>query len=536
MSTSSSPSPSRLHPLPKGKDIPPPQYFTYPFCYQPHPLCKLAADELKAEIERHADWKAEISQGKMLGVLVVEGGFLAAFSGTLCGLGTLPYFVPPVFDLHTPNCHFQIEENEISLINQKIKELEEAPKLTALKQSVSDMLEQNRKELESFRLQMVDAKKRRDKLRAEGKNNEELIRESQFQKAQLRRIRHRQAADLEEKRKEIAQQEAEITQLKEERAKRSSSLQHWLFHSFSFLNAQGEQRLLPELFQDGTPPAGAGECCAPKLLQYAYVHHLRPLCMAEFWLGNSPKDELRKEGNYYPACQAKCKPILSWMLKGLNVEPNPLTEHYNQIVSQLKILYHDCDIAIVSKPAGMLSVPGKDGLPSIKTEAKRLFPYATGPIVVHRLDMDTSGLMVLALNTESYLHLQKQFVQHSIVKRYVAEVERPLPQGSKGTIKLPLAANPFDRPRQTVNYTHGKQAITHYEVIGDRMLNLWPETGRTHQLRLHLAHPDGLDNPIIGDRLYGHPSDRLHLHADFLQFTHPRSGEKKTFVDEIMLF
>lgn len=472
----------------------------------------------------------------MLGVLIVEGGFLAAFSGTLCGQGTLPYFVPPVFDLHTPDSHFQKEEHEISLINQRIRQLEQAPELTHTREQLTDLLERNRQELERARQRMTEAKRIRDERRARGETDEEMTRESQFLKAELRRTRRRCEEAQKKLREQITEKESEIQHLKNERARRSEALQQWLFRSFSFLNARGETSLLPDLFPNRVPPAGAGECCAPKLLQYAYVHKLRPLCMAEFWVGLSPKDELRMEGNYYPACQAKCKPILGWMLQGLNVEPNPMTEHYDQLTRQLRVMYADDDIAVVSKPSGMLSVPGKDDLPSVQSEMERQFPQATGPLIVHRLDMDTSGLMVVALTPQAYHHLQQQFTHHRVTKRYLAEVEHPLPEGSKGTVTLPLIANPLDRPRQMVSQEHGKRAVTRYETIGRQRIHLWPETGRTHQLRVHLAHPDGLNNPILGDRLYGHPANHLHLHADMLQFTHPTTGENMTFVDEIHFF
>ena len=471
-----------------------------------------------------------------MGVLVVEGGFLAAFSGTLGGRGLQPYFVPPVFDLHEPDCFFQQEEREISLINQRITSLEQSPeRLTAIRE-IQKIRDKATKEIAEARQRMTDAKQKRDERRARGEWGETMIRESQYLKAELRRTRQRWEDILHELTLRHATLEEDILRLKEERANRSALLQQWLFHSFSFLNANGESRPLCEIFGSITPPAGAGECCAPKLLQYAYAHHLHPLCMAEFWMGVSPKDELRLEGNFYPACQAKCKPILTWMLQGLDVEPNPMTAQYNDLITQLRILHHDQDIVVLSKPAGMLSVPGKEDLPSVKTEMQKRFPQATGPLIVHRLDMDTSGLMVIALTTEAYHHLQQQFAHHTIVKRYLAEVEKPLEGNKQGAICLPLIVNPSDRPRQMVCHSHGKQAVTRYQVIGPHSLLLWPETGRTHQLRVHLAHPEGLNNPIIGDRLYGHPSHRLHLHADLLQFYHPRTGERLTFEDEITHF
>ena len=417
---------NRLHPLPQGAgDTTFPSQFTYPFCYEAHPLCRLAADEVKSEICLHADWNAEIRRGKMLGVLVTDRGFLAAFSGTLCGKSTLPYFVPPVFDLH--DTYFEEEEARISALP-----------------------------------------------------------------------------------------------MGEERRRRSQLLQEWLFQQYHFLNAEGHSASLLSLFPDRLPPAGTGDCCAPKLLQYAYAHGLRPLSMAEFWMGESPRGEIREEGHFYPACQHKCKPVLSWMLRGLDVEPNPMLKDYDQIVHRLQVVHENRDFLVFNKPSGLLSVPGKDNLPSLQDLVRQHYPQATGPLIVQRLDMDTSGLMVVALNEPTYHELQQQFITHKVAKRYSALLEHPMPIGTKGTIDLPLCPNPDDRPRQVVNYEYGRRAITRFEVAGNiqghALLHLWPETGRTHQLRVHLAHPQGLGNPILGDRLYGHAGQRLMLEADRLEF------------------
>ena len=421
----------KLQPLPpEAQGIQPPEHFTYPFCYEPHPLCRLAAEEVKREVARHEEWLQDIRQGKMMGVLVVEGGFLAAFSGTLCRKSTLPYFVPPVFDLH--GTYFEDEEHNISAMP-----------------------------------------------------------------------------------------------LGEERKQRSQALQQWLFRQFNFLNAEGNEASLLQIFGTKTPPSGAGECCAPKLLQYAYKHHLKPLCMGEFWMGMAPKGEIREEGNFYPACQAKCKPILGWMLQGLDVEENPMHKAYEETCRQLRIVYEDQDIVVVDKPSGLLSVPGKDELPSVQD----LLP---GTYIVHRLDMDTSGLMVLARNKEAHKLIQEQFIHHTVQKRYSALLERSMEVGSKGRIDLPLCPNPYDRPRQMVHEKYGRRAITNYEVVGNHqghaLIHLWPETGRTHQLRVHMAHPDGLANPIVGDRLYGHNiGQRLMLWADYLAFRHPVLVDTRVF-------
>ena len=318
--------------------------------------------------------------------------------------------------------------------------------------------------------------------------------------------------------------------LRAERKTRSIALQRWIFSQYHLLNAHGEQMELPRLFGDATPPSGTGDCCAPKLLQAAYRMQLHPLCMAEFWMGASPKEEIRKEGNYYPACSAKCKPILHHMLKGLDVEPNPLLR---TITEDMEIIHEDQTIVVINKPSGMLAVPGKDPLPSVQEEIRHRYPNAEGPLIVHRLDMDTSGLMVLALTNDAYHNLQNQFLHHEVRKRYVALVEGELPPHQTGRIDLPLCPDITDRPRQMVNYEYGKRSVTEYEVIesgaGHSLLHLWPHTGRTHQLRVHLAHPLGLGTPIVGDRLYGHPGKRLMLHAEELCFTHPANGQALTF-------
>lgn len=522
--------PPLLHPLPEGAPQPPPQ-FTYPFCYTPHPLCRMAAQEVMGELARHPQWWAEAQEGKMMGVLVVDGGFLAAFSGTLCGRSTLPYFVPPVFDLHEPDGHFQREEANISRINAQIREAQASPLLNGLARQRDAARQQAEREIETARQQMAQAKALRDERRARGEEEAVLQAESQFQKAELRRIKQRWNATQAELDHRLHEAQAPIRQMEAERARRSAALQTWLFEAFVFRNGRGEAKALPLLFPQTAPPAGAGECCAPKLLQYAYLQGLRPRCMAEFWVGRPPKDELRQEGRFYPACQAKCKPILTWMLQGLDVEPNPMAAQHEQVAARLRIVYQDQDLIVCSKPAGLLSVPGKEDWPSVESEVRRRFPQARGPFIVHRLDMATSGLLVVALTPEAHHHLQQQFLRQTVEKRYTARVVRPLPHPAEGQIALPLCPNPNDRPRQMVSQEWGKPALTRYRSIGPHTLHLWPQTGRTHQLRVHLAHPQGLDNPIEGDTLYGTPADRLCLHADRLSFLHPRTGERLTFED-----
>lgn len=438
----------KLHPLPPAATgIEPPERFTYPFCYEPHPLCIAVAREVRAYLDTQPQWTSEIAAGKMMGVLVVEHqgqrGFLAAFSGTLGQQTQQEYFVPPVFDLMAPGSYFLSEEKAISSINRLVKKLRDTDPAT-------------------------------------------------------------------------------VKTLEEERRRRSQALQEWLFLQYTFLNAEGQSRSLREIFHPATPPSGAGDCCAPKLLQYAYANGMQPLCMAEFWLGRSPKDELRREGQYYPACRSKCLPILSHMLVGLRVDENPLSKGHEALEARLKIVFQGEDIVVVSKPSGMLSVPGKEDLPNVQNSMKSRFSEATGPMIVHRLDMDTSGLMVLALTDERYHQLQEMFLKHQVEKTYIALLEHPMTVGQEGEIRLPLRPDIDDRPRQMVDPVHGRTAVTLYRVVGEKdghaLVELRPQTGRTHQLRVHCAHPRGLDNPIVGDRLYGTAGPRLMLHAARLRF------------------
>lgn len=527
-----------LHVLPDSvHQIPSPDSFTYPFCYEPHPLCVAAASEVRSYLKSQLQWSEELSLGKMLGVLVVEKegerGFLAAFSGTLGGKTLQEYFVPPVFDLMNPGCFFQQEQQRISELNRQIKKLETQIQPSPLHQVAEQ-------EIADARKKMIQAKNRRDQLRLSlsveelKKKEPEMIRESQFLKAQLKRIEHSWKKRLEEADRPAFALQAEIKCLQAERQQRSQDLQQWLFSQYAFLNAKGERKTLPEIFLSCPIPSGAGDCCAPKLLQAAYVNGMHPLCMAEFWMGVSPKDEVRVEGHYYPACRSKCRPILGHMLQGLSVDSNPLLEGHQELQSQLEILWQDSQIAVVCKPSGMLSVPGLDDLPSVFSSMKSRFPDADGPLIVHRLDMDTSGLMVIALTAHAYENLQQQFFRHKIKKKYVALLERPMVVGQEGDISLPLRPDFSDRPRQMVDQKHGKSAMTHYRVLENRkshaFVALWPQTGRTHQLRVHCAHPLGLNNPIVGDRLYGKPNERLMLHAQELEFQHPADSKSMKFV------
>ena len=519
-----------------------PDKFTYPFHYTPHPLCVMAADEVQVYLQHQAQWQDELQQGKMFGVLIVqttegEIGYLAAFSGILARKNIHPYFVPPIYDLLQPDGFFKKEEEHISAINHRIRELEEDTSYQKCRQALEEETARCSQLLSQAKAKLKAAKELRDCRRQTEQLSESeqaaMIRESQFQKAELKRLERSLKEHLSSLQKETDTYVSQIEALKNERKSRSATLQQQLFEQFRLLNARGEVKDLCSIFAHTVhkiPPAGAGECAAPKLLQYAYFHHYRPVAMAEFWWGDSPKAEIRHHGHYYPACKGKCEPILGHMLQGLEVEENPLLED-NHRTTVLDIIYEDDYLLIVNKPAGMLSVPGKETADSVYSHIRHLYPDATGPLVVHRLDMATSGLLLIAKTKEVHQNLQAQFSNRSIKKRYTALLEG-IVSDEEGTIDLPLCLNPLDRPRQIVDKEHGKPAITRYRVLArtesQTLVAFYPLTGRTHQLRVHSAHSLGLHCPIKGDELYGSKADRLYLHAESLEFTHPVSKEKVT--------
>ena len=522
-------------------DIPLPERFTYPFCYTPHPLCILAAKEVQSYLTRQTAWKDELRQGKMFGVLIVqtehgETGYLAAFSGILAGKNLHPFFVPPVYNLLQPQGFFKIEEENISSINRNIRQLENDKAYAALSAELARTIQSAENILATAKAQLKEAKTAREQRRKEKELNAqeeaELIRESQFQKAEYKRLERSWKARITTLQTQTEDWERRISALKSERKTRSAALQQKLFEQFGMLNYRGEVKNLCEIFGQTvhkTPPAGAGECAAPKLLQQAYLHGWKPIAMAEFWWGDSPKTEIRHHGHYYPACKGKCEPILQHMLQGLQVEENPMLKRMQVPSKNLEIVYEDPWLSVINKPAGMLSVPGKEDAVSVYSLMREQYPEADGPLTVHRLDMATSGLMLIAKTKRVHQNLQAQFKNRLVRKRYVALLEGIVPK-DKGTIELPLCLNPLDRPRQMVHTEHGKPAITDYQVLerldGKRTrIAFYPRTGRTHQLRIHAAHPLGLHCPIIGDELYGEKADRLYLHAEYLEFTHPITGE-----------
>lgn len=515
-----------------------PEQFTYPFHYTPHSLAITAAEQVQVYLRSRKDWEKDLEQGKMFGVLIVqtvtgETGFLAAFSGILAGKNLHDYFVPPIYDLQQPQGFFRVEEDRITAINIRIRQLQTDKEYIACKDRLDETIRRANRSIEEAKEQLKASQRNREAKRQANPGESELaamIRESQFQKAELKRLKQQWNERIEALQSEVKAFESIIEKLKTERKNRSAALQQQLFEQFRILNARGETRDLCDIFSETeqkTPPAGAGECAAPKLLQYAYLHHLKPIAMAEFWWGNSPKAEIRRHGYYYPACKTKCEPILNHMLQGLNVEANPLTNniHCN---TELEIIWEDEWLVAVNKPAGMLSVPGKMDIDSVYQRLITRYPDATGPMIVHRLDMATSGLLLIAKTKAVHQNLQAQFKNRTVKKRYIALLDGSIPF-DEGTIDLPLCPDPQDRPRQIVNEEYGKPAITNYHVLErspkHTRVAFYPLTGRTHQLRVHAAHPQGLNTPIIGDELYGKKADRLYLHAESLEFIHPVTGQ-----------
>ena len=519
-----------------------PEKFTFPFHYTPHSLTRIAADEVRSYLSTRLDWQDEIGIGKMFGVLIVRTsdggiGYLAAFSGNLSGSNMHDFFVPPVYDLLNPDGYFRKEESEISALNRRISEISRSDSYLMAKKEQEEIKIQASSSLASAKEELKRGKKDRDEKRANGNLSPEeldaLVRESQFQKAEYKRLENSWKERLNEVEQKVKAFDTEILQLKQERKTRSAALQLWLFRQFNMLNAKGERKDLCEIFKDtpqGLPPAGAGECALPKLLQYAYLYGLQPLAMGEFWCGMSPKDEIRHDGYFYPSCKGKCEPILKHMLVGLDVEPNPLAEDLFKD-TPLKILYEDEWIVAVEKPSGMLSVPGKNDLDSVQQRLRLMYPDATGPLVVHRLDMATSGILLAAKDKDVHARLQSQFETRSISKEYIAILDG-VPSQEFGIIDLPICLNPLDRPRQMVDFENGKLAITEYKVEcikdGRAKVVFKPHTGRTHQLRVHSAHVSGLGCHISGDELYGNPdsASRLCLHASRLVFRHPVSDKE----------
>lgn len=533
-----------------------PAQFTYPFCYDPHPLALKAARQLTDYIEKlffneeepeYKNFNGGI--GKMFGVLVVEKkdgqlGFISAFSGKLYNSNHHKGFVPPVFDTLHEGGFYKKGEAEINILNRRIENMESdqgyidvTDKLKTLEQDETEILQLFKKHLKSAKHQR---KIQRENIQYHPDSPEykeamvTLDKESIHDHYQLKKLKKSFQLAQEILRKEMEMYATVIKEIKDQRRKKSGELQSLLFQNYRFLNARHEYKDLVEIFDihdDFTPPSGAGECAAPKLLQYAFMHQLKPVAMAEFWFGVSPGSEIRKHGMFYPACISKCKPILSHMMIGLQVEENPLLVNPAKGKS-LPVIYEDEAIIIVNKPPEFLSVPGKTISDSVSERVKNMCPDIKGPVVIHRLDMSTSGIMILAKNKDVHQFLQRQFITRKIHKRYVAILEGRWNGPLSGEIKLPMRVDLDNRPRQLVCDQYGKPSHTKYDIVSTddhfTRIYFYPVTGRTHQLRVHASHPGGLNLPIWGDDLYGTKKDRLYLHADTIEFIHPLTRQKMT--------
>lgn len=629
-----------------------PERFQNPFRYAPCPAVVKAAEEVMRHINTDLELDRMFREGKMLGVLIVrmpeQSGtlskempgsdsrsgkipttdtdtptsrlaFLAAFSGNVCGYSSIPYFVAPIFDLLDPEGHFKKEEARISELNREILRIQHGPEYISASENLQNIKAEKEMAVSAWKERMASSKHRRERIReclrasvpvteedlrhytsagssgtaAHGISPEDigamLTRESQFEKAELRRITGKYLERTEEAASSLSAEENRIRQLKEQRKEMSDRLQKWIFDSFTVMNALGESRSISAVFSEKglVPPGGTGECAAPKLLQYAFSHGLQPVAMGEFWYGESPDDEIRSHGRFYPSCNSKCGPLLGFMLQGMDTtaqgialpktssaqfapdtaEKTDMTETAGTTDMAEKaekrtchIIYEDSHLAVIDKPPGIPSVPGKTGMKSV---LEILRDAGKNVLEVHRLDMDTSGLMVFAKNRATQRELRRQFECRETEKEYAAVLDmsasrfpissesdgnitgitaarlepcsQSLRPGEKGVISLPVSPDFNDRPRQTVDRSSGKEAVTEYEITAVKgssvFIKFHPMTGRTHQLRVHSAHTDGLGAPIAGDRLYGSPASapRLCLHASSLAFTHPVTGKRMQF-------
>lgn len=278
---------------------------------------------------------------------------------------------------------------------------------------------------------------------------------------------------------------------------------------FTLTGIDGIPYSLSHIFANRPIPTGSGECCAPKLLSWAFSNNLRPTSMAEFYFGSSANG--REHARFYPPCTERCAPILTALLG-------------------LSIRYRDHNLIVVDKKSGLLSVPGSGPLmqDSVETRIRVLYPDAPLQCAAHRLDMDTSGLIIVALHRKALSWMHQEFRTHRVIRHYEALLEGIVPH-KEGVITLPFRADITNRPYQVYDEAEGKWGTTHFKRLGVEKrpdgsfvtrMHFTPTTGRTHQIRLHAAHPKGLGHPILGDRLYGSGmTDRLYLHAKKIRFT-----------------
>lgn len=527
-----------------------PKKFTFPFYYQPHEIAVLAANELQILIQEKT-WNhnfdtnlpEEKAAGKMFGVLVVKNakgklGYLSAFSGKMGNQVALNGFVPPIFNRLKTNGYYLAGEEELNQINRKVWALEK----NAVFKSWKDLLVKET----TYSSVVINTEKQSIKenknLRKNIRDNQELTstltqrlgQKSIHDQLRFKRIKKFWKGRLTFIQSKCDEFQNEIDRFKNQRKAMSISLQKKLFSDYKFLDANNEFETLWNIFKNTPtriPPSGAGDCCAPKLLQFAYQQKFEPIALAEFWWGVSPNSIIRKHNYFYPACRSKCEPILGHMLKGLNVDVNPMLSKPDTI-GEIEEVFQDSHILVINKPAELLSIPGKNIKDSVLTRLEIKYLNQFRPLLLHRLDMSTSGIMIFAKSKRAHKHLQKQFLNRTLKKRYIALLDGEL-ENKEGSIDLPLRVDLDNRPYQMVCYEHGKASLTEYKVIsikdGKTLIHFHPITGRTHQLRVHASHELGLNRSIVGDDLYGKKLNRLHLHAEKVQFTHPVNQEKLMF-------
>ena len=553
--TSSSPffATNRLRKFPAEEPHPPiPTCFPSPFANTPHPVAARAAELLQQELLEQPigphDFFSE-QGGKMLGTLVIKTpnnqlGYLCGFSGMLAGKWEWPGFVPPIFTPESQQKFLPAGEQKLAELARKIQELEAEKDNYQTKVSIKRLRILESKALQAHEKGWEENKRNRRQQRAaltatldETKREGILARlshESQQDKRQKRELKQTWAQRMAEAQFEQHAVEHEIARLNTQRKQLSHQLQRQIFETYQLRNLCDEKKVLTDFFTEALPPGGTGDCAGPKLIHYAVSRGLTPIALAEFWWGTPPSAGVRHHRHFYPSCRGKCHPILPFMLKGLALEeePQPVIATAD---SSLNIVYEDDHLLLVNKPQGLLSIPGIDINDSVLTRLRQRYPDAKGPLLVHRLDLGTSGLLLAAKTPEAHKLLQRQFTERQIKKRYVAILEGIL-EDNEGTIQLPLRVDLDDRPRQLVCYEWGKTAITdwkkHSTEQGKTRVYFYPHTGRTHQLRVHAAHKDGLNTPIVGDELYGQPAERLMLHAERLKFIHPDTGETMEIVAE----
>ena len=522
----------------------PPSSLPSPFATRPHAIAIRAAEILQQELFAGThdglghDFDA-LGEGKMLAVLVVRDsalglGFLRAGSGMLGGTWRPAGFVPPVFDDDARDRFWPAGQEQLQAVAEEIhalKNSEEARQLASAKQELKDQHEQAAREL---RATHKANKKRRAVLRSCDTTTETelltLSHQSQEDRRAGKALRAKQRIELGCVLDEHRAFDQRIREKRSERASISNALLAKIQAGYQIANAKGETSSLAALYP-GVPPGGSGDCAGPKLLAYAYKLGLEPVAFAEFWWGAPPPGGGRHSGQYYPACRGKCGPLLAFMLQGLDHDPPPLFASTTPKTSSLTTIFEDAHIFAINKPEAMLSVPGATSLlrDSVLTRLRDAHESSDRPLSVHRLDRDTSGVLVLAKSPKAHRAMQALFANRTIEKRYVAWLDG-IVVTDRGRISLPLRVDIDDRPRQVVDKQHGKEAITDYVVLERTSTHtkvaFFPRTGRSHQLRVHAAHPHGLAAPITGDRLYGTPQQRLYLHAESLCFVHPITGLK----------